>query len=197
MNYMMKLIFMAVAMIALIGPSVAANVVGTSLAINGCELTEDNLLDYLIAGTTIASIGTPTNTQVAEIIDVDYETGDVLVLPIGYGSVTFPYSVLYPNGNIVPKLYTIRVFSLSCGECSCEPNDPGDNIQIGTPVVGETVPVSWSAPGGNGNWALGLYEDGVLNRGAWTGLYPIEVIAQELDEDNIPTGFEISDCICG
>lgn len=148
----------------------SAAVVGTSLAINGCELTEDNLLDYLIPGTTIASVGTPTNTQVAEIVDVDYETGDVLVLPIGYGSVTFPYSVLYPNGNIVPKLYNIRVFSQGCGECSCEPNDPGDNIQIDVPtVIGQEIDISIRFPG-NGAFSSVVYLDGVVSDDrVWNG----------------------------
>lgn len=81
--------------------------------------------------------------------------------------------------------------------CECEPNDPGDNIRITAPTtIGQTVRSQWLPPGGNGNWQVRMYIDGVKTS-RWNGEYPIEVIAKELDENWVPTGFEISDCICG
>ena len=81
--------------------------------------------------------------------------------------------------------------------CECEPNDPGDNIRITPPTtIGQTVRSQWLPPGGNGNWQVRMYIDGVKTS-RWNGEYPIEVIAKELDENWVPTGFEISDCICG
>ena len=81
--------------------------------------------------------------------------------------------------------------------CECEPNDPGDNIRITPPTtIGQTVRSQWFPPGGNGDWQVRMYIDGVKTS-KWNGEYPIEVIAKELDENWAPTGFEISDCICG
>ena len=106
-------------------------------------------------------------------------------------------------GNIISGTYEGHNVGVNIDPCvieapSCEYrfSDFDDNIQIGTPTIGQTVPVSWSAPGGNGDWSLRIYEAGVLNRGKWTGNYPIEVVASELYEDWQPTGFQIIDGIC-
>ncbi len=83
--------------------------------------------------------------------------------------------------------------------CEYRFSDWDDNIRIGAPEINKTVPVSWSAPGGNGDWSGKVYENGVLNRGKWTGNYPIEVVFTEYEMDSwppVPTGRVIIDGMC-
>ena len=138
-----------------------------------------------------------TGAKIAEV--TDNGNGVFTFTPISKNKVTL-YFLIEKNGIIYTRYVIISVLS-NCPQeepCECYPNDPNNNIVINTPTIGETVPVSWSVPNMNGDWSLDLFEDGTLNRGPWGGLYPIEVVATELIPDtDIPTGYVISDCLCG
>ena len=205
---MMKpLIFMTVVMAALIGPSVALN--PGELRISSCP--EDAFADGLLfdqytydAGYRVWEMETTSNGlsfSLSETGMFQY-IGEPLTEVTKGGFVYYIYRV-DEFGEPISGTYeghSAVVFVDPCAAevptCEYRFSDWDDNIQIGTPVVGETVPVSWSAPGGNGDWSVRIYEDGILNRGKWKGNYPIEVVASELDENWEPTGFQIIDGMC-
>lgn len=192
MNNMMKLtIAMLICMVALIGPSVALN--PAALIIEDCE--------------SYGQLAPLSADVVPESVALSVpEVGDIYVEPDGsYAFFVNPElseitkcSLTFTDVDGVGHLTSVTVYPciIEIPTCEYRFSDFDDNIQIGTPTIGQTVPVSWSAPGGNGDWSLRIYEAGVLNRGKWTGNYPIEVVATELDENWVPTGFQIIDGIC-
>lgn len=149
------------------------------------DIGDETFLVYPVTGAKIAKI-------------TDNGNGVFTFTPIGKNKASL-YFLVEKNGIVYTRYVIISVLS-NCPQeepCECYPNDPNNNIIIYTPTIGETVPVTWSVPNSNGDWSLDIFEADVLNRGPWTGLYPIEVIATELIPDtNIPTGFVISDCLC-
>jgi hypothetical protein len=192
MKYIAKaLIAMLICMAALIGTALAWN--PGSLHITECEQYGQ-----------IEPLQTDINPESATLVNPD--VGEIFVDADGayaffvnpnlefVTKTTMNFLDIYGNGHQV----SVTVFPCAVEVPTCEYrfSDFDDNIQIGTPTIGQTVPVSWSAPGGNGDWSLRIYEAGVLNRGKWTGNYPIEVVATELDENWVPTGFQIIDGIC-
>jgi hypothetical protein len=209
MKYIAKALIAMLIMVALIGPSVALNP-QYNIEISTCEgdgMGDRSLFfgDYTYENgwrvwemeTTISGLAFWLDGSGA----VQY-IGDPLET---YTERTIQYYLYQVDefGEPVTGAYEGHTVEVHLNPCvvevpSCEYrfSDFDDNIQIGTPTIGQTVPVSWSAPGGNGDWSLRIYEAGVLNRGKWTGNYPIEVVASELDEDWQPTGFQIIDGIC-
>jgi hypothetical protein len=209
MKYIAKALIAMLIMVALIGPSVALNP-QYNIEISTCEgdgMGDRSLFfgDYTYENgwrvwemeTTISGLAFWLDGSGA----VQY-IGDPLET---YTERTIQYYLYQVDefGEPVTGAYEGHTVEVHLNPCvvevpSCEYrfSDFDDNIQIGTPTIGQTVPVSWSAPGGNGDWSLRIYEAGVLNRGKWTGNYPIEVVATELDENWVPTGFQIIDGIC-
>jgi hypothetical protein len=207
---MMKLtIAMLVCMAALIGPSVALNP-QYEIPLSTCE--GEGFADGLLFDQYTYDAGYRVWEGFVEVNGVPFylsETGMIQYLGVPldvYAERTIQYFIYRINefGEPIDGTYeghTVGVNLNPCvvepPVCECEPNDPGDNIRITPPTtIGQTVRSQWFPPGGNGNWQVRMYIDGVKTS-KWNGEYPIEVIAKELDENWVPTGFEISDCICG
>ena len=194
MNYKTILVAMFICMVALIGPSVALN--PAALIIENCE-------DYGQLAPLSADI-------VPESVALSVpEAGDIYVEPDGsYAFFVNPElseitkcSLTFTDVDGAGHLTSVTVYPCIIEVPTCEHrfSDWDDNIQIGVPVIGQSVPVSWSAPGGNGDWSGKVYENGVLNRGKWTGNYPIEVVFTEYEMDSwppVPTGRVIIDGMC-
>lgn len=204
-----NIITMLLVFIALAGIGIGA--CASAYTISDCD---ERVIDLMIDYPTYEFIGLDYRTSVIDEGDetflvypvtgakiakiTDNGNGIFTFTPIGKNKASL-YFTMEKNGFVYTRYVIINVLS-NCPQeepCECYPNDPNNNIVINTPTIGETVPVTWSVPNMNGDWSLDLFEAGVLNRGPWTGLYPIEVIATELIPDtNIPTGFVISDCLC-
>ena len=104
--------------------------------------------------------------------------------------------------NHAPQFKTMWITLLACvvvpDVCEHRFSDWDDNIQIDTPVIGESVTVNWDVPDANGCWSGAIYENGILNRGRWKGTFPVEVVYTERDWDTyLPTGRVIIDGTCG
>ena len=184
----------------------------SSYTLTGCD---ERAIDLMAYYPTYEFVELDYRTSVMDIGDETFfvypATGDKIAKITEEGNGVFTFEPIGRNkasiffkiekdGVVYTRYVIISVLS-NCPQeesCECYPNDPNNNIVINTPTIGETVPVSWSVPNMNGDWSLDIYEAGVLNRGPWTGLYPIEVVATELIENtDIPTGYVISDCLCG
>jgi hypothetical protein len=189
---MKQILILVAMMLIMVGPSMALN--PAALIIENCEdygqlapLDADVLPDTVAL--TVPSVGDIyVEADGSYVFFVNPELSEITKSTLTFTDVDgFGHSTsvtVYPCAVEVPS-------------CEYRFSDFDDNIQIGTPTIGQTVPVSWSAPGGNGDWSVRVYENGILNRGKWQGNYPIEVVASELDEDWIPTGYQIIDGICG
>lgn len=190
MNNMMKLtIAMLICMAALIGPTVA-----TTIEISTCP--EDGFGMIPLAPGEVIQEGIYSNGPEFYISSdgmVQY-LGDPVEAP-SYTNINYGMEVG------APYLRLVWITLLPCAPeppaCEYRFSDWDDNIQITAPTtIGQTIRSVWSPPGGNGDWSVRTYVNGV-KMSKWNGEYPIEVIAKELDENWVPTGFEISDCICG
>ena len=179
-------------MVALIGPSVALN--PAALIIEDCESygqlspLSANVLPETVA-LTVPEVGDIyIEPDGSYSFFVNPELADVTKSSLTFTDV---------NGNGHSTSVTVYPCIIEVPTCEYRFSDWEDNIRIGTPRIGYSVPVSWLPPGGNGDWAIRVYEAGVLNRGKWQGNYPIEVVASELDENWEPTGLQIIDGLCG
>lgn len=192
-------------MLIMVGPSVALN--PSEIQMSSCE--GEGFADGLLFDPYNYEDGYRVWEAFIEVSGLPFalsETGMVQYLggPLDVDAErSFQYFIFRIDefGDPIPGTYVGHSGSVhldACvAACECEPNDPNDNIQIDTPtVIGQNIVSHWQPPNANGDWSVRIYVDGV-KMSKWNGLYPIEVIAKELDENWVPTGFEISDCICG
>ncbi len=211
MNYTTKLLIaMTMIMAALIGPSVALNP-QYNIEISTCEgdgMGDRSLFfgDYTYENgwrvwemeTTIAGITFWLDgSGEVQYLGDDLET---------YTERTIPYYLYQVDefGEPVTGNYEGHTVEAHLNPCitevpACEYrfSDWDDNIQIGVPEIGHSVPVNWDVPDANGYWSLRMWEAGVLNKGAWKGNWPIEIVATERDWDtDLPTGRVIIDGMC-
>lgn len=186
------IIAMLICMAALIGPSVALN--PAALIIENCE-------DYGQLAPLSADV-------VPESVALSVpEVGDIHVEPDGsYSFFVNPElseitkcSLTFTDVDGAGHLTSVTVYpcAIEIPTCTYRFSDWDDNIQIGVPEIGHSVPVNWDVPDANGYWSLRMWEAGILNKGVWKGTYPIEIVATEKDWDtNLPTGRVIIDGLC-
>ncbi len=189
---MRQLLILMAMMLIMVGPSVALN--PAALIIENCE-------DYGQLAPLSADVVPET---VALTVP---EVGDIYVEPDGsYAFFVNPAlqditkcSLTFTDADGFDHSTSVTVYPCAAEVPTCEHrfSDWDDNIRIGVPEIGHSVPVNWDVPDANGYWSLRMWEAGVLNKGAWKGNWPIEIVATERDWDtDLPTGRVIIDGIC-